>query len=109
MFKAKALVILTVCTIVNSIFFLFAWYFLGCSLENDLRSSKLMSGCYIQDWRSATTKVLQHSKNIANWQEISSCGNGMHVIRGFQHVSTQIRVFTAAGPWRVPLFNVGGF
>ena len=51
-----------------------------------------LSGCYTKDWHSANTKVLQRSKNIANWQEITSWVNGMHVIRGFEHGSTQFRV-----------------
>ena len=61
MFKAKALVILMVCAFREFDLFLSALLFLVCSLEDDSRSSKLMSGCYTKDWRSANTKLLQHS------------------------------------------------
>lgn len=76
-------------------FFSLPGQFLVCSLENDLSSSKLMSGCYAMDWLSANTTVLQHSKKFANWQEITSCVNGMRVIRGSGFYSSRTLESTA--------------
>lgn len=111
MFKAKALVILTVYAMVNSIFFLFAWCFLVCSLEKDSSSSRLMCGV-LQTRKYSSIVCWFHfgRKIFANWQEITSCVKPMHVTRGmFKHVSEPDKGFIAAEPWRIPRLNVGGF